>query len=109
MGALTFAHRGDIAAGMSLMLMLSILLSWIPGLGTLCAGVVGGKVARGPLVALFAALVPALLIGAFLFFTAGLLASLPLIGVVAGMGALVLVTLQVGALLIGAIIGGLLG
>ncbi|WP_043114501.1 hypothetical protein [Solimonas soli] len=109
MGTITFTHRGDIAAGMSLMLMLSILLSWIPGLGTLCAGVVGGKIANGPLAALCAALLPALLIGSLLFFTASLFAGLPLIGVVASMGAPVLVALQVGGLLLGAVIGGLLG
>ena len=104
----TITHRGDIAASMSLMLMLSILLSWVPGVGTLVAGVVGGRVASGTLAALVAALLPALFVGVMLFFTATLLVGLPLIGAVASMGSIVLVVLQVGALLLGALIGGLL-
>lgn len=102
------AHGGDIAAGMSVMLMLSVLLSWIPGLGTLVAGIVGGRIASGFVAAVVAALLPSLLIGVLLFFLAGLLAGLPLIGVVAGMGGLALAVMQVGALLLGALIGGLL-
>ncbi|MGH8447132.1 MAG: hypothetical protein ACREVL_17830 [Solimonas sp.] len=104
----TIAHRGDLAAGMSTMLMLSILLSWLPGVGTLIAGIVGGKVTSGPGAALLAALLPGLFVGILLFFLATLLTGLPLIGVLAGMGGPVLAGLQVGALLLGAMIGGLL-
>jgi hypothetical protein len=101
-------NRGDIAAGMSVMLMLSVLLSWIPGFGTLVAGIVGGKLASGFGAAFVAALLPGAVIGVLLFFLATLFTGLPLIGVVAGMGGLTLAGTQVAALLLGAIIGGLL-
>ena len=102
------ANRGDIAAGMSVMLMLSVLLSWIPGLGTLVAGIVGGKLVSGFGAAFVTALLPGAVIGVLLFFLATLFTGLPLIGVVAGMGGLALAGTQVAALLLGAVIGGLL-
>lgn len=106
MGAVT--HRGSIAAGMSTMMMLSILLSWVPGLGTLIAGIVGGRIASGLRGAMLAALLPSLMLGVLLFFTAALFANIPYIGVLAAMGGLTLATAQVSTLLIGALIGGLL-
>lgn len=106
MGAV--AHRGSIAAGMSTMMMLGILLSWIPGLGTLIAGIVGGRVAAGLRAALLAAVLPSILLGVLLFFTSALFANLPFIGVLAAMGGLTLATTQVLMLLVGAAIGGLL-
>lgn len=102
------AHRGSIAAGMSTMLMLSILLSWIPALGTLVAGLVGGRIASGCGAALLASALPCLLIGTLLFFMAPLLASLPYIGALAIMGGLILSGVQIASLLVGALIGGLL-
>ena len=90
------------------MLMLSILLSWLPGVGTLVAGIVGGKMASGFGAAMLAVVLPSVLVGSLLFFLATLLAGLPLLGVVAAMGGIALVVLQVGALLLGAMIGGLL-
>lgn len=101
-------HRSDIAAGMSVMLMLSILLSWIPGLGTLIAGIVGGKIASGFTAATIAALLPGLLIGFLLFYMSGIFAGLPVIGSVADMGGVALATIQVSALILGAVIGGLM-
>lgn len=102
------AHRGTIAAGMSTMLMLSILLSWIPGLGTLVAGIVGGRIANGCGAALMASAVPAVLVGALLFFLAPMFATLPYIGTLAIMGGLILASVQIASLLLGALIGGLL-
>lgn len=107
-GMTRISPKGDIAAGMSVMLMLSVLLSWIPGLGTLVAGIVGGRVASGFTAAFLASLLPGLLIGVLLFFLATLLSGMPLIGVIAGMGGLALAGTQVAALLVGAMIGGLL-
>ena len=104
----TVAHRGTIAAGMSTMLMLSILLSWIPGLGTLVAGIVGGRIASGCGAALMASALPAVLVGALLFFLAPMLATLPYIGTLAIMGGLILAGVQIASLLVGALIGGLL-
>lgn len=106
MGAI--AHRGSVAAGMSTMMLLGLLLSWIPGVGTLIAGIVGGRMASGLREAMTAALLPSLLLGVLLFFLATLFAGLPLIGVLAAMGGWTLATTQVAMLLIGALIGGLL-
>ena len=41
--------RGSVVLGALLMLILSVLLFWLPGIGSLIAGIVGGKLrkARG--------------------------------------------------------------
>lgn len=106
MGAV--AHRGSIAAGMSTMLMLGILLSWVPGLGTLIAGIVGGRLAGGLRAALIASVVPSLVLGTLLFMSAPLFAQLPIIGVLAAIGGMTLATTQIIALIVGAAIGGVL-
>ncbi|MEW6144986.1 MAG: hypothetical protein AB1598_08230 [Thermodesulfobacteriota bacterium] len=100
--------KGSIVAGLFWMLVISILLFWIPTIGPLIAGIVGGKKSGGVGNAILAALLPAILMGVLLFFFGSLLTGAPLIGFVAGMGAFVLVVSNVGPLLIGAIIGGLL-
>src|SRR3546814_7572735 len=74
-GMTRISPRGDIAAGMSVMLMLSVLLSWIPGIGTLVAGIIGGSVASGFTAAFLASLLPGLLMGILLFFLATLLSG----------------------------------
>lgn len=48
------------------MLTLSILLRWIPALGTLLAGIVGGRLASGCAAAMLAVLLPGVLIGVLL-------------------------------------------
>lgn len=100
--------KGSVVGGMAVMLLLSVLLCWLPGIGTLIAGVVGGKIAGGIGRALVAALLPALVLGALLALLATLLTGMPLIGLIAGMGVAVLVVTQVGTMLLGAAIGGLL-
>lgn len=100
--------RGSILAGLFWMLIISILLFWLPSVGPLIAGIVGGKKAGGVGNAIIAALLPASVLGGLLFVFASALTGTPLIGVVAGAGAFVLIVSNVGPLLIGAIIGGLL-
>jgi hypothetical protein len=100
--------KGSIIAGLFWMLIISILLFWIPTVGPLIAGIVGGKKSGGVGNAILAALLPAILMGVLLFLFGSLLTGAPLIGIVAGMGVFVLVVSNVGPLLIGAIIGGLL-
>lgn len=99
--------RGSVFLGMVLMLVLSLLLFWIPGFGSLIAGIVGGKVAGGLFRALFAALLPAVLLGAALFFGITLI-GLPLIGMLAGASIAIVVVASSGMLLLGALIGGVL-
>jgi hypothetical protein len=100
--------KGSIIAGLFWMLIISILLFWIPTIGPLIAGIVGGKKSGGVGNAIIAALLPAILMGGLLFLFGSALTGAPIIGIVAGMGAFVLVVSNVGPLLIGAIIGGLL-
>lgn len=101
-------YRGGIASAMSVMLMLSILIGAVPAVGTLTAGVVGGRMAGSAREAMLASLPPALFLAVLLSATVGMLADLPLIGLLAGLGTLALVSVQVGSLLLGALIGGLL-
>ncbi len=92
--------KGDthIVAGAVWMFVISVLLFWLPVAGPLIAGFVGGKKAGG------AAIVAAV----FLFLSGTLLTGVPLVGVLAGAGAFVLVAAHVGPLIVGAIVGGAL-
>ena len=98
--------RGSIFWAMLWMAGLSCLLFWLPVAGPLVAGFVGGKKAGGVGSGIIAVLLPAALFGALLFFLAASLTGIPVLGVVAGMGGLVLGLHHAGMLLVGAIIGG---
>jgi len=102
------ANKGSIISGIFWMFLISILLFWLPGLGPLIAGVVGGKKAGGILNAIIAVFLPAIVLGVCLFVFTSALTGAPIIGFVAGAGSFVLVISNVGPLLIGAIIGGIL-
>ena len=105
---MTAEENGSVIMGMIWMGVISLLLFWLPGLGPLLAGIVGGKVAGGVGPGFMAALLPGALLCAFLFFAGTLLTGIPLIGAVAAMGTLVLILINIVPLLIGALIGGLL-
>ena len=90
------------------MSVISLLLFWLPFVGPLIAGVVGGKSAGGVGSAILAVLLPCIVFGALLFFVASSLTGIPFVGAVAGAGGLVLALAHVGPLLLGAIIGGIL-
>ncbi len=100
--------KGSIISGVFWMFLISILLFWLPGIGPLIAGIVGGKKAGGLLNAIIAVFLPAIVLGVFLFLFTSVLTGAPVIGFVAGAGSFVLVISNVGPLLIGAIIGGIL-
>jgi hypothetical protein len=106
--AMSTNPRGSILVGALWMLLISLLLFWAPGVGGLLAGLVGGKAAGSVGRALLAALLPALVLGALLFFFATSLTGLIAIGVLAGLGGFALGLMHIGMLLLGAIIGGLL-
>ena len=100
--------NGSVLMGMVWMFIISLLLFWLPGLGSLIAGIVGGKQAGGVLAGLMAALLPGLLVAIGLFFAGTMLTALPVIGAtLAGLG-LLLYVLYIPPLIIGALIGGLL-
>jgi len=75
------AKKGSVVSGMLWMIVLSVLLFWLPLLGPLLAGIVGGKRAGGVGNALVACILPILILSglAWLSFT---IVGLPLQGFV---------------------------
>jgi hypothetical protein len=87
------------------MFVLSILLFWLPVVGPLIAGFVGGRKAGSLGNAVLAALLPGIVVSVGLFFLASLLTGIPVLGAIAGAGGLVLAFAHIGPLLLGAIVG----
>ncbi len=100
--------NGSVVGGRIWMFIISVLLFWLPVLGPLIAGLVGGKKSGGVGSAIAAVFLPGIIFGIILFVLASSLTGLPLIGTVAGAGGLILSLANIGPLLIGAIIGGLM-
>ncbi len=104
-------RRGSISSAMLWMIGLSAALFWMPVLGGLIAGFVGGRKAGGVFPAVVAVVLPGLILGLLTFFLGGLLGWIPIIGqlfaFVAGLGAVVLSSMSVIPLLVGAVLGGL--
>lgn len=100
--------RGSLMSAMNWMGGLSLLLFWLPVVGPLVAGLVGGRKAGSVKRAIIAVFLPALLLG--LLATAGVayLTELVAWGLLAGVGTAVLLLLQVGPMLAGALAGGLI-
>jgi hypothetical protein len=90
------------------MLVLSVLLFWMPVLGPLIAGFVGGRKSGSVGNAILAALLPGLLIGAIAFFFGSLFTLNPLFGFLAGLGGVGLALAHVGPMLVAAIVGAVL-
>ncbi len=93
-----------IVAGL-VMLALSLLLVWLPILGPLIAGGVGGRMAGSPGRGVALALVPAVVVGLVIVLALGAF-DLPVLGAVAGVGVALVVLVQDVPLLAGAAIGG---
>ncbi len=100
--------KGSIPMAILWMTVVSLLLIWLPVIGSLLAGIVGGKTAGGVVRGLTAVVLPAILLAALLFLLSTVLTGMPVIGAIASMGVFVLILAQVGPLLIGALVGGLL-
>ena len=98
---------GNLWSGMNWMAGLSLLLFWLPVVGPMIAGVVGGWKAGDLRRALLAVFLPAVGTGILVAVGIGWLTHLAFWGVLAGLGGLVLALLNVGPMLIGAIAGGL--
>ena len=105
---MTEDSNGSIFMGMIWMFIISLLLFWLPGIGPLIAGIVGGKQAGGVMAGILAALLPGIVVAIALFFAGTMLTALPVIGAVLAGGGLLLYVLYIPPLLIGALIGGLL-
>ena len=95
-------------AGIIWMFVVSLLLFWLPGIGPVIAGIVGGIKSGGVGNAILAALLPGIVFGFLLFSLATLLSGLPVVGVIAGAGGVIVALFHVGPMLLGAIVGGLL-
>ncbi len=105
------ARRGNIGSAMGWMIGLSILLFWMPLLGGLIAGFVGGRKAGKVSDAVLAVIFPGVILWVLTFLLGSVLGGIPLIGqlfnIIAGMGSLALSFMNVIPLLIGAILGAL--
>ncbi len=101
-------NNGSIIMGMIWMFVISLLLFWLPAIGSLIAGIVGGKQAGGVIAGLLAALLPGIFVGIALFVAGTMLTTLPLVGALLAGGGLFLYIVYIPPLLIGALIGGLL-
>lgn len=99
---------GSIPVAIFWMALLSVLLGWLPALGPLIAGYVGGKKAGGVARAIVAAVLPAVLIGAAVFFTVNGAFGLPVVGAILGGLSATILAIHTGAVLVGALIGGTL-
>ena len=97
--------RGSVGSAMLWMIGLSILLFWIPTIGPLIAGFVGGRKAGGIGAAFVAAIIPAILVGVLLVLL-GTLVDLPIIGALVGAGLFFIILFESIPLLIGAVGGG---
>jgi len=100
--------NGSIVSAMFWMFIISILLFWLPGIGAFIAGLVGGKKAGGVGSAIAAVFLPGIIFSIALFIFASSLTGIPLLGIIAGLGGLILSLSHIGSLLLGAIIGGLI-
>ncbi len=103
--------NGSVFSGMMWMILLSVLLFWLPILGPLLAGIVGGKKSGGVLRGLAACVLPIIILSGLVWLSF-VVVGLPFHGfVVAGMLAGSLTTYLVFhnfALVCGAIVGGAL-
>jgi hypothetical protein len=102
----TGQKQGSIGSAMVWMFIISLLLFWLPILGGLIAGFVGGRKAGGVGNAILAVFLPGIILFVSIFLLAASLIGIPLIGVAAGLGGVWLSVLHVGPLLVGAIVGG---
>lgn len=96
---------GSVLSAAIWMFLLSILLFWLPVVGPLIAGFVGGRKAGSAGNAVLAAILPGLIVGGLLFFFASILTGFPLFGFLAGAGGFALMAVHLLPLLIGAVIG----
>ena len=95
---------GSIVVGMIWMLILSLLLVWLPGLGPFIAGIVGGKLSGGVGPGLLAAILPGILLGLALLLGGTLLTGIPAIGAIIAGSGILLYFMYIPALLLGALL-----
>mgnify|MGYP003625513423 CR=1 FL=1 len=105
---MTDKAKGSVMGGAIWMIVISLLLCWLPGAGGFVGGLVGGKVAGGVGSSLLAWIISSLLVAAVFGLLGTALTGIVVVGVLAGMGAIVIGVLDAGMRLVGALIGGFL-
>ncbi len=90
-----------------LMLVLSVVLAWLPLLGPLVAGVIGGYYCGTVGRALLTVLFPAIILGVFVWFMSHMLDN-AIAGFLFAVGGVVLVLVHEFGLILGALLGGLI-
>lgn len=100
-------HEGSVASAMNWMGCLTLLLFWLPVVGPFIAGAVGGVKAGSVKRALLAVFVPGVMTGVMVAVGVTYLTNLWFWGVLAGLGGITLSFLNIGPLLLGAVLGGL--
>jgi len=98
-------EKGSVWAGFLWMLLLSMLLFWIPVVGPLIAGIVGGRAAGSPGRGLTAAILPAIIM-AIIIVIASTLLLVPGVGLLTGASVILAAIVQAAPLVIGALLGG---
>jgi hypothetical protein len=101
------AKRGSIMSAIGWMFLLEILLFWVPFVGSLIAGFVGGRKAGGIGNAMLAVFLPIVVFSIVLGMLAASVVAIPVVGAFAGLGGFMFAATHVGPLLLGAIAGGL--
>lgn len=99
---------GSVVSGAIWMTVISVLLFWLPVFGPLLAGLVGGKKAGGVGDAILAVLLPGAILAVVLFLASAVLTGLPVVGALMAATGLLFYVLNIGLLLVGAIIGGIM-
>lgn len=97
---------GSVTSAMNWMGCLTLLLFWLPVVGPFIAGLVGGVKAGSVKRALLAVFVPAVMTGVMAAVAVTYLADVYW-GVLAGLGGVAISFLNIGPLLLGAVLGGL--
>ena len=90
------------------MLLISMLLFWLPVTGPLVAGIVGGQKAGNIRDAILAVFLPAIVLGVFMFLLTTVLSGFPMLGLAAGVSGFLWSAINIGPLLLGALIGAVL-
>jgi hypothetical protein len=108
MNAVPTERRGSIGVAMAWMAGLSLLLFWLPLVGPFVAGYVGGRKSGSLGRALVAAVLPTLLLTVLVGYLSAALSGMPLVGFLAGFGSLILFAGNIGPMLVGAMLGGVM-